>query len=362
MMALAGYPLGLRSRALDPSPDAPAADVAELVTAPFDDTTGLDRLAHGSSVVTFEFEQVPAASIEYLADRVPVAPGAASLAATQDRLTEKTVLAQVGIRVGPFAPVDDARSVEAAVAELGGAAVLKTRRFGYDGKGQEVVRSSGDAPAAWERIGAAPAIAEAVVDFERELSIVAVRDHRGRMGFYPLAQNHHRNGILMLTVAPAPRVTPELQRAAEDYAAALMEHLDHVGVLAIELFDVGTELLANEVAPRVHNSGHWTIDGAHTSQFENHMRAVTGAPLGSTAARGVSAMLNLLSELPDRDRLLAQPLHPHLYDKAPRPGRKLGHATVLARDHSDLVRRLDALRAIAGPEGTAELDAAALWL
>jgi 5-(carboxyamino)imidazole ribonucleotide synthase len=249
--------------------------------------------------------------------------------------------------------VDDKDDLEVAVARLGLPAVLKTRRWGYDGKGQVVLRASGDLDGAWERIGAGkPLILERFVDFNRELSLVGVRGLDGEAAFYPLVENEHREGILRLTIAPAPVVSETLQGRAEEQARGLMESLEYVGVMALELFQQGEELLANELAPRVHNSGHWTQNGAWCSQFENHLRAVAGLPLGSTEARGQSAMLNLIGRIPDPDRLLGvDGTHLHLYGKSPRPGRKLGHVNVTGADPASVRARVERLEAVLDEHG-----------
>jgi 5-(carboxyamino)imidazole ribonucleotide synthase len=346
MLALSGLPLGLRFRFLDPAPDAPAAAVGEHIAAPYDDEGALERFAAGLDVATFEFENVPAAAVDYLEAHVPAFPPRQALATAQDRVSEKECFRALGIPTAPFLPVDEREGLERAVEVLGLPAVLKTRRFGYDGKGQFVLRAVGDVERAWEALGGVPLILEGFVPFERELSILGVRARSGETAFYPLVENHHREGILRLSLAPAPALTPELQQAAESYAARVLEALDYVGVLAIELFQRGGELVANEMAPRVHNSGHWTIEGAETSQFENHLRAVAALPLGSTAPRGYSAMLNLIGEIPDPAQVLATPgAHLHLYGKAPRPGRKVGHVTLRADDSEVLAVRVAELRA-----------------
>ena len=246
----------------------------------YDSADGLDRLARSSDVVTFEFESVPAASAERLAGHVAVQPPPAALEVAQDRLHEKRLFAELGIETAPFRAIG-------SQAELDGGplpGVLKTRRLGYDGKGQRVLREAGDAEGAFAALGEVPLILEGLVEFDRELSIVAVRAADGEVACYPLVENHHREGILRITHAPAPEAGAALQELAERYARLVLERLEYVGVLALELFQVGDRLLANEMAPRVHNSGHWTIEGAETSQFENHLRAVCGLPLGTTAA------------------------------------------------------------------------------
>ena len=309
MLALAGIPLGLSFRFLDPSPTAPAGEVGELLVGAYDDEELLDRLAAGADVVTYEFENVPVDA----ARRVGAVPDARALEASQDRLVEKQLFRRLGI---PTAPIDD------EVTSF--PALLKTRRLGYDGKGQRLVETRpGPGP------GHVPGehVLEGLVPFDRELSLLAVRGRSGETAFYPLVENVHAEGILRSSRMPAGGAP---QSEAEDYAARLLDELDYVGVLALELFDIGGELLANEFAPRVHNTGHWTIEGAETSQFENHLRAVLGLPLGSTAARGDVVMLNLIGSVPKPAAVLELGgAHLHLYGKEERPGRKLGHVTLI---------------------------------
>jgi 5-(carboxyamino)imidazole ribonucleotide synthase len=362
MLALAGYPLGLRFRFLDPAPDAPAGQLAEHMAAAYADAAALERFAAGLAAVTYEFENVPVEVARLLERRAPVYPPPAALEAAQDRLVEKRFFQELGIATPPFAPVDTFAGLQAAVEQIGLPAVLKTRRLGYDGKGQRVLRDPSDVAPAWEALAGSPLILEGFVPFERELSILSARGRDGQVAFYPLVENHHRDGILRLSLAPAPGATPALQHQAEQIAVCAMEALDYVGVLAIELFEIGdrhqaigdrqalrsyrllpltSRLVVNEMAPRVHNSGHWTIEGAETSQFENHLRAVLGMPLGSTAPRGYSAMVNLVGALPEPAAVLAVPgAHLHLYAKQPRPGRKVGHITVRVDDPATLEERL----------------------
>jgi 5-(carboxyamino)imidazole ribonucleotide synthase len=331
MLALAGIPLGHRFRVLDPAPDSPAGQVCEQVVGAYDDPDALARLAEGADVVTYEFENVPVAAVAALAERVPVRPPPAALEATQDRLTEKRMLHDLGIGTAPFAAFGDEATLAAARAEIGdGDAVLKTRRMGYDGKGQVMLRAGEPSGGVWADLGppGGSYLLEGFVAFRRELSIVAARDLRGRTVHYPLAENVHRDGILRTSRAPAD-VAPDLEAEARRIVDLVLHRLEHVGVLAIELFETADGLLANEVAPRVHNSGHWTIEGAETSQFENHVRAVTGMPLGPTDPIGHSAMVNLIGEVPDPREVAAIPgAHLHLYGKESRLGRKLGHVTV----------------------------------
>ena len=319
MLALAGLPLGLSFRFLDPSPDACAAEVGELVVAPYDDLTGLDRLVEGTAVVTYEFENVPVAA----AERVGAVPGARSLEEGQDRLREKELFRSLGIPTVRFG----------TLAETGVPALVKTRRLGYDGKGQRRVTDL-QAPVDDAEL------AEELVAFDRELSIVGVRARDGEMRFWPVGENVHREGILRLTRAPTSDAP---QAEAEAICAAVMASLDHVGVLAVELFEVGGRLLANELAPRVHNTAHWTIDGAETSQFENHLRAILDLPLGETAARAPCVMANLIGAVPPLEELLALPgARVHLYGKERRAGRKVGHVTLVEPDE-EAVERLVAL-------------------
>jgi 5-(carboxyamino)imidazole ribonucleotide synthase len=333
MLAIAGHPLGVTCTVLDPSPDACAGPVAELIVAAYDDPAALDRLAAASDVVTFEFENPPAASAQRLAGAVQVHPPPGALEVAQDRLLEKQLFERLGVPTPAFQALGSQADVDQLETLP---VVLKTRRMGYDGKGQLVVRERQALAGAFDALGGVPLIAEELVGFDRELSVIAVRGTDGTTAAYPLVENHHRDGILRLTRAPADGVGAELQRAAGQAVGGIAEKLDYVGVLALELFQVGDRLLANEIAPRVHNSGHWTIEGAVASQFENHLRAVLGLPLGSTAARGPSGMVNLIGEPPAVEDVLAVPAaHLHLYGKAPRPGRKIGHVTVTGRDQLD---------------------------
>jgi 5-(carboxyamino)imidazole ribonucleotide synthase len=347
MLGLAGRALGFELTFLDPTASSPAAATGELIVSDYADEAALTRLAAAAEVVTFEFENVPVAAVKALEACVKVFPSSAALELAQDRLHEKTCFRALGIATPPFEAVSSWPELSAALGRLGLPAVLKTRRFGYDGKGQAVLRSEADAKAAFERLGGAPLILEGFVKFERELSLVAVRSCRGEVACYPLVQNHHADGILHKTLAPAPEVPDALQRAANLHIEKLLSHLDYVGVLALELFEVDGQLLANEIAPRVHNTGHWTIEGARTSQFENHLRAILGLPLGSTEAISPCAMLNLIGSAPDARALLAVPdAHLHWYGKEPRPGRKVGHVTVRAPDAVTLEARVTQLERI----------------
>jgi 5-(carboxyamino)imidazole ribonucleotide synthase len=346
MLALAGYPLGLHFRFLDPSPEAPVGRIAQRVTADYTDEAALERFSSGLELVTYEFENVPVEAAKFLAERVPVYPPPAALEAAQDRLCEKQLFRKLGISTTEFVPISKHSELDAAITQLGLPAILKTCRMGYDGKGQWILRTSEDVSKARSELPKVQLILERFVPFNRELSALAVRSRAGEIAFYPLVENHHREGILRLSLAPAPQLDAPIQRAAEDAARRLLESLKYVGVLAIEFFEHQGRLLANEMAPRVHNSGHWTIEGAITSQFENHLRAVLGLPLGSTAATGYSALVNLIGDLPEPAEVLAVPdAHLHLYGKSPRPGRKLGHVTLRAASPERLALRLSELPA-----------------
>jgi 5-(carboxyamino)imidazole ribonucleotide synthase len=346
MLALAGYPLDFHFRFLDPSPQAPVGRVASRVTAEYTDFEALEKFAHGLALVTYEFENVPVEALRFLQKLVPVYPSAQALETAQDRRSEKLLFQKLGIPTTKFAVINSAGELHQTVKKIGLPAILKTCRLGYDGKGQWVLRTGEDIERVKNEIPSAPLILEEFVKFSRELSILAVRARNGETAFYRLVENHHRDGILRLSLAPAPRLTEALQREAEAAARRVLESLDYVGVLAIELFECNGRLLANEMAPRVHNSGHWTIEGAVTSQFENHLRAVSGLPLGDTGTLGFSAMLNLIGELPDSNELLSVPgAHLHLYGKSLRSGRKVGHVTVRADSNEQLQQRLRQLPA-----------------
>lgn len=344
MLVLAGAPLGLRFAIYDPAPDACAGQLAPLHNGAFDDAQALDDFAARVDVLTFDFENVPASSVQRLAERLPVFPNPQALALAQDRLSEKQLFGELGIAVPAFAAVDDRVGLDAALARVGTPCILKTRRLGYDGKGQFRIASPADAEAAWAALGEQASrvglIVEAFVPFQRELSVVAVRGRDGQFRAWPLTENWHVDGVLSASLAPAA-VSPELQQLAEAHARRLAERLDYVGVFALELFVCDGQLLANEMAPRVHNSGHWSIEGAETSQFENHLRAVLGLALGSTAVRGHACMLNWLGQMPPSAPLLATAGgHWHDYGKSARAGRKVGHATVRADQAQSLAEAL----------------------
>jgi 5-(carboxyamino)imidazole ribonucleotide synthase len=350
MLGLAGIPLGLRFSFLDPAPESSAAMVGRVVTGALDDLDAADRASAGAAVITYEWEGVPAKTAGHVASIAPLFPPAVALEVSQDRAAEKEACRALGVGTTEFRAVDTREELDRALAELGGPAVLKTRRGGYDGKGQLVLRDAADVDRAWAELGDVPLILEAYVPFARELSILAVRTRGGEHRCWPVVENEHRDGILRVSRVPARGHDAALQHAAEACIVPLLDSLDYVGVGCVELFDVDGKLLVNEFAPRVHNSGHWSIEGAETSQFENHLRAILGWPLGSTAARGPSAMVNCIGARPDRDAVLSVPgAHFYDYGKAPRPGRKLGHVTVLAPDEDALEARLTRVRALVAP-------------
>lgn len=334
MLALAGYPLGLRFLVLDPNPDACAAELCEHLKAAYDDQCALDRLAERCQVITYEFENVSLEGIQALSAKVPVYPPLAALEESRDRLREKTLFQTLGIPTAQFVPVNSFDDLKQAPKMLGWPFLLKTRRFGYDGKRQKLIRTAADLEAAWEQLRGQELIGENFVPFEREVSILAVRNKRGQIAFYPLSENLHKHGILHLARS---RPGDPSSDHAQEYARRLLEHFDYVGVLALELFEVHGRLLASEMAPRVHNSGHWTIEGAETSQFENHLRAILDLPLGDTGPVGFAATVNFVGTVPALSDILEQPsIHAHVYGKAERPGRKVGHATVRTANEKTL--------------------------
>ena len=347
MMGLAGIPLGFRFLFLDPGANACAGVAGELLQADFSDNEAAREMARVVDVATFDFENVPDSTAQAFEELCPLYPASNALGACQDRMVEKTLLTELDIAVGGYHAVSSRTDLLEGLERLGYPAVLKTRRLGYDGKGQAVLRDQEDLERAWQRLGEAELILEAFVPFQAECSLIGVRGADGETRFWPLARNVHDGGILALS---RPGVfSAELQAVAEQKMMRLMDHFDYRGVLTIEFFLRDGELLANEIAPRVHNSGHWTIDGSSCSQFENHVRAVAGMPLGQTDMVRPSLMFNWIGTMPDRDRAMAVPgLCWHDYGKAARPGRKIGHATLTAETPRELMERAARLAQIAG--------------
>ena len=330
MLALAGYPLGLDFLFLDPAREAPAGKVAPQICSEFTDGEALARLARETEVLTFDWENISVDALRALPKGTHICPPISALAAAQDRVSEKQLFERLKIPTTRWRSVESQAQLERAVHDIGLPGVLKTRRLGYDGKGQRVLRKPADVTAAWEALGAAPLLYEELVPFDYEVSIIGARSRRGEIVTYPLNGNVHAEGILRLTRAPYG--PPALARRAATHLRRALDHFHYTGILTIEFFVRAGKLIANEMAPRVHNSGHWTIEGAETSQFENHLRAILGLPLGSTQARGHCAMINLIGEMPGRSAILGiEGAHLHDYAKAPRPGRKLGHITVVER-------------------------------
>lgn len=342
MMALAAYPLGIECRFVDTQALAPGGQIAPIRVAALDDEAELRALAEEVDVLTFDIENVSVKALESLVAVVPVRPPPAIVAKAQDRLTEKQMFADLSIPTVPYVAVDAPEDLPGAAAELGWPIVLKSRRLGYDGRGQRIAHSADELLAAWRELGSRPAIAEGWIDFDCEVSLIGVRGQHNQIAFYPLSENRHRDGMLELSIAPF--IAAGLQAQAQAWMATMMQAHDYFGVLTIEFFVTAAGLTANEIAPRVHNSGHWTIEGAETSQFENHVRAILGLPLGSTKTRGTAIMRNLIGSVPKLENLLAiDGLHLHDYGKEPRPARKLGHCTLVAPDRETAIERLSEL-------------------
>jgi 5-(carboxyamino)imidazole ribonucleotide synthase len=333
MLALAGVPLGLDFQFLDPNPEAPAGAIAPLRVGEFTDQRELRRLARRCEVLSFDWENVSVAALRAATrgSGTRIAPPLRALRTGQDRLAEKRLFERLHIPTTRYAAVDTRAALWRAAASIGLPGVLKTRRLGYDGKGQMVIRDHAALDAAWRALGGVALLYEEFVPFDAEFSGLGVRAHDGSIALYPLVRNWHAQGILRLSMAPWQ--APALERQARRHVRAILRAFSYVGLLAVEFFARDGRLIANELAPRVHNSGHWSIEGSVTSQFENHLRAIAGLPLGSVTSVGHSAMINLIGQMPAPAALLATPaLHLHDYGKAPRPGRKLGHCTIVAPD------------------------------
>lgn len=346
MMAIAGYPLGQKFGFYGTSDDEPSALLGHMYKQS-DGEDSLAQLVEFSDVITYESENTCIEQVREIAKTTPVYPAEKSLFMAQHRGREKGLFDQLSIPCAPYQVVDSLESLKIAVEEIGLPAVLKTTTEGYDGKGQFVLKEMSHIGQAWSEIGGRELVLEGFIDFQRELSIVAVRNNNNEHVYYPLVQNVHHEGILRYTIAPAREISAEVQMQAEKFMQDLLDELDHVGVLTLELFETVNGLVANEMAPRVHNSGHWTIEGAYTSQFENHVRAISGLPLGDTSPRQpLAAMINIIGETGPVEKVLAMPnAFLHLYDKEERVGRKLGHINVLAVDEDSLYKYIQELSA-----------------
>jgi len=351
MMALAAYPLGVECRFLDSYSQAPGGQIAPIRVAALDDEAELAALAKEVDVLTFDIENVPVHVLESLGAIVPVRPAPALVAKAQDRLLEKRLFESLGMPTAPYVAINAPEDLTHAETELGWPIILKARCLGYDGRGQHIADSPQDLRSAWDELGARNAIAEAWIEFDCEVSLIGVCGQNQQAAFYPLSENRHRDGMLESSVAPF--IDDALQAQAQSWMATMMQRHDYLGVLTIEFFVTADGLIANEIAPRVHNSGHWTIEGAETSQFENHVRAILDLPLGSTKARGTTVMRNLIGRMPTREALLhVNGLHLHDYGKEPRPGRKVGHCTLLTTDRETAIQRLGELESVLGGVST----------
>jgi len=347
MLALAGHPLGHSFSFFDSSANSATAGLGECTVASFEDIAALTRFARECDVITYEFENVPCSAAEVLSTIKPVFPPARALEVSQDRLVEKEFLQGLGIGTPRFRSASSESELREACEALGLPCIAKTRRFGYDGKGQARIDDLADVSRVWKALQGAPLLVEGFVPFSRELSVIATRDQGGQVCWYPLSQNEHIEGILHRSELPAPDVTHTMRKTAYELISKVLEELQYVGTLAIELFEVRGEVLANEMAPRVHNSGHATIDCVASSQFENHIRAITGMSLGAAEPHSRAVMLNVVGRLPDLDEVRAlSNARVHLYGKEPRPGRKLGHITLLnpSKAEEDMVHGLTSRR------------------
>ncbi|GLQ31036.1 5-(carboxyamino)imidazole ribonucleotide synthase [Litoribrevibacter albus] len=355
MMAIAGYPLGIEFGLFDPAKDACGGQVAKLHNSPFEVTEELKKFVDEYDVFTYEFENVPLELAEYISQHKPLYPGKDALYYSQHRLREKQLFVDLGVPVTKFSKVDDRASLLNAGQEVGIPFILKTTTLGYDGKGQYRVTSEAELAELADKLfpedgeacehttyaGVSEYIAEAFVNFTRELSIISVRDQAGNCVFYSPAENEHRDGILHLSVAPAANLSDEKLANLQSYARKLLEKLDYVGVLSIEFFETDEGLVVNEFAPRVHNSGHWSMEGSITGQFENHIRAICGLPLGDTTNRSVSAMYNLVGHDVNRSVMTESDVHLHWYGKEIKDKRKVGHVNILAENYDSLNKKIE---------------------
>jgi len=345
MMAISGYPLNHQFGFSGNSHDEPSALLGHMFALE-DNTDSIESLVAFADVITYESENTDVEVVKQINKYIPVYPGEKSLFTTQHRGREKTLFDQLGIPCAPYQMVNSLSDLENAVTKIGLPAILKTATEGYDGKGQFLIHSEDQIGDAWDSMNNVESILEGFVNFKRELSLIAVRDTNNDHKYYPLVENTHHDGILRLTIAPAQNISPEVQKTAEHYMQTLLDEMNHVGVLTIELFETENGLVVNEMAPRVHNSGHWSIEGANTSQFENHVRAISGQPLGDTTpAHTLSAMINIIGEFGPTDIALKMPnAHLHLYDKSERDNRKLGHINITANTQTELENSIKQLK------------------
>jgi 5-(carboxyamino)imidazole ribonucleotide synthase len=353
MLALSVRPMGVQCVVLDPDESCCARSCCEQIVADYDNENGLTQLAESCDVVTYEFENVPSKAAQHISALKPIHPNPDALGFAQDRHLERTMFRDLGIAIPNYRVVDDVETLRSALEDLGTPAILKARTMGYDGKGQVLINDIANAGGALQTIGNVPAILDQFVEFKRELSIIATRSQSGEIMYYPLSENVHRGGILRLSKAPARDVSPALVDQSKHAVKQILEHFDYVGTLAVEFFQVGdgdqATLVANEIAPRVHNTGHWTIEGTQTSQFENHMRAVMGIELGSSEPVGSSAMINIIGQEPRAGALASMPdAHVHMYGKSPRAGRKIGHVTLNAPSETELDAMLERFTRVIG--------------
>lgn len=342
MLILAGYPLGLQFICFEQNQSCPAGLVAPIFVGEYQDINALQAFAQQVDLITYEFENISVPELQQLSRSITIYPDVHALEISQDRLLEKDFFSQHAIPTTDYRAANTWEELQQAVQEIGLPVVIKTRRFGYDGKGQYIVHQLEELAAVWQALAGQALLVENFVQFDREVSLIAVRDTTGAIVFYPLIENHHRSGILALSFAPDNQA--EIENLAQHYLTDILNKLNYVGVLTVEFFQKGNQLFANEMAPRVHNSGHWTIEGAQISQFENHLRAITGLPLGSTQALGHAVMINLIGELPEVAKILNIPqAHFHSYSKQPKPKRKLGHVTLCERDQKDFLKKFHEL-------------------
>jgi 5-(carboxyamino)imidazole ribonucleotide synthase len=348
MLALAGYPLGIELICIDPAKECSAQQVTKVIRADFHDLDKINQAFAGVDCVTYETENLPYDEVKLIAEHYPLLPDTKALKITQDRLLEKNFLTELKIPTAQFRTINNWEDLQAAITELKFPLILKTRQSGYDGKGQWVITNEDDAHKAWHQKTTDALIVEAFVPYQFEASLIFARTKTGDIAFYPLILNQHEQGILRVSQAPFKDVA--LQKLAEEYALLISKELNYVGVMAIEFFCVNHQLMVNELAPRVHNSGHWTLEGAVTSQFENHLRAIAGYPLGSTEPTGFSTMINCIGREPTIENLLCIPgLHYHTYGKSPRANRKLGHITICANSVKKLSERTTACQLVIKP-------------